>query len=62
MIESSGREELQEFTPARYPTRLRRMAGAHRSLPVAGWTRLLGALLAAYGLYVVCRVAAGIGG
>ncbi|MEU3849606.1 hypothetical protein [Streptomyces sp. NPDC029554] len=42
--------------------RLRRMAGAHRSRPLAGWTRLLGALLAAYGLYVVCRVAAGVGG
>ncbi|MFI8217981.1 hypothetical protein [Streptomyces sp. NPDC085932] len=42
--------------------RLRRMAGAHRSRPLAGWTRLLGAPLAAYGLCVVCRVAAGVGG
>jgi hypothetical protein len=41
--------------------RLRRMGGAHRRRPLPGWTRLLGALLAAYGLYVVCRVAGGLG-
>ncbi|MER8224095.1 hypothetical protein ABTZ58_26590 [Streptomyces sp. NPDC094143] len=42
--------------------RLRRMGGAHRRRPLPGWTRLLGALLAAYGLYMVCRVADGVGG
>ncbi len=41
-------------------------AGAHRRRPLPGGTRVLGALLAAYGLglwpaTVVCRVAGGLG-
>ncbi|GAA2237494.1 MULTISPECIES: hypothetical protein [Streptomyces] len=36
--------------------RLRRMRTAHRRRPLPGWTRLLGVLLAAYGLYVAYRV------
>ncbi|MFG3716322.1 hypothetical protein ACGF8D_00755 [Streptomyces massasporeus] len=42
--------------------RLRSAWAAHRLLPLAGWTRLLGTLLAAYGLYVAYRVVDGLPG
>ncbi|MEW2610329.1 hypothetical protein AB0937_08980 [Streptomyces sp. NPDC047880] len=41
---------------------LRRMWAAHQLRALPGWTRLLGVLLAAYGLYVTYRVLNGITG
>ncbi|MFJ4541015.1 hypothetical protein ACIP39_34405 [Streptomyces tibetensis] len=41
---------------------LRRMWATHQHRALPGWTRLLGVLLAAYGLYVTYRVLHGITG